>query len=268
MLVLGFAAYTQALVPGMYDQEACKCPKPGTEPQDPDEPPDRSLCYDPLCPPGYYLCCYQCDLVTCAGNMPMSLSRRGKMECIECQPGDYCEGCDLYAECPVKGITKDSLTGEDKMPKNPEYLVSNPGAKTVDDCMECTRDFEASYDRFTCEPSFRKSCDETYMRRCMASCTDVKTKCDKMKCSLYCAKQWSAECLARYVWICDYFMNPPPVKLGVVSAPEEEGFAKVQSTTTTTTTTRPECDVVCSSVWIPSVMHIIILQLLFLLNGV
>jgi len=265
MWVLSFVTYSHAMVPGMYETEACVCPKPGTEPQDPDEPPDASLCYDPLCPAGYYLCCYECDMATCAGNMPMILSRRGKRECIQCGPGDFCKGCDLFEECPIKGSTVDENTGEVVLPKNPSYMVTVPGAQSTDDCMECASDHEASYDRSQCISSFRNECNEKYMRRCMANCSETSTECERMKCAVYCAKQWSKGCLDRYGLICYYYLNPPSVNPMVMMVQEDTGFEMAKPTTTTTTTTMVDCDVVCDSAWTPSVKHILSFQLLFLL---
>jgi len=237
------------IVPGMFESEACECQIPGTPLQDPDLPPDPDLCYDPLCPAGYYLCCYQCEMANCAhNNDEMILSRRGRKECIPCAPGDICQGCDLYEECP---------TDPDEQGK---LLISKKGSKSIKDCEQCVGDYQASYDRATCEPNFRDACNQPFMKKCMSGCFPMYTECDRMKCMVTCAKEWSPKCLEKFEQICNYFLKPPIWQL---SKPLDDENASVffedTSSSTTTSNILVDCDVDCSKaysvlVWLPMLL--------------
>merc|ERR1719265_1301848 len=62
---------------------------------------DENICYEPVCPEGYFRCCSTCTSSPCYGTAYMELSWRGLVECIKCYPGDYCGGCDTFQECPA-----------------------------------------------------------------------------------------------------------------------------------------------------------------------
>ena len=90
------------------------------------------LCYEPVCPPGTYLCCASCRFSACARNSERTISTRGIRECIMCPPGHFCSGCDLPQSCPDGTMSPNS---------------SN---KVASDCRPCTGELAVSFDRTSC----------------------------------------------------------------------------------------------------------------------
>jgi len=226
-----------AYVPGMYETDKCKCEKDGLPPiLDEEAPPDPTRCYYPLCPSGYYRCCYNCTVSTCAniGNN-VTISSRGKKECLPCPTGDFCDGCDKFIQCPPTEETP------------PRQKISPPGTKLPEDCLTCAHGFEPSMSRDKCVPIFRDVCDESYLLRCRAGCETVATPCDEMKCMMLCAKREKDQCLSRFTDICNFFIHPPK---GVSSIQISEDFSLLFEDTQTLTTTLPpaiDCDVDCNA---------------------
>jgi len=60
----------------------------------------KDACYEPVCPEGYFKCCATCELSTCASQGAL-YSYRGVRECVQCLPGDFCDGCDSFQSCPT-----------------------------------------------------------------------------------------------------------------------------------------------------------------------
>lgn len=119
----------------------------------------------------------------------MHLSWRGVRECIPCQPGDFCDGCDTFASCPPN--TNGGREGA---------RISPVGATRIADCESCPQGTEASLDRTTCTDKYSDKCSEKFVQRCVRFCEaedlsrKTLTQCETLKCTMYCAKRWSDEC--------------------------------------------------------------------------
>ncbi|CAE7623315.1 unnamed protein product [Symbiodinium sp. CCMP2456] len=166
------------------DSQPCACPDPIY---------GNDICYEPVCPPGYFRCCATCYEAPCYGlKKDLQLSWRGIYECILCEPGDYCDGCDTFAQCP------DNTQANREGPR-----VSNAGSTRIADCESCAAGMQASFRRDRCVESYSDVCNEEFVQRCIRSCKAEEpsrgkklTPCEQIKCEVYCAKQWSDDCLA------------------------------------------------------------------------
>lgn len=163
---------------------SCSCPDPIL---------GDKVCYEPVCPSGYYKCCSSCSESLCSDVQHMEYSWRGIRECILCPPGDFCDGCDTLKTCPAS-----ERVGRE----GPR--VTPPGATRVADCETCGVGMEASFYRDVCVDKFKDECleetDEDYMERCMRHCTspDIARRkelnsCERMQCQIYCAKQFDTD---------------------------------------------------------------------------
>lgn len=135
----------------------------------------------------------------------MKLSWRGLVECIECFPGDYCEGCDVFEECPQN----------DAQNRDPT-MVSAAGSTGIDDCVACAAGQEASLDNRTCIDNYKEECDVRRVNRCVRGCKEVDftmsahdIACERMKCEMYCAKQYSDSCAKALSAYCVYLTETP-----------------------------------------------------------
>mgnify|MGYP002804159069 FL=1 len=164
------------------DSEPCGCPDPiyGSD-----------ICYEPVCPPGYFRCCATCYEAPCYGlKKDLELSWRGIYECIQCEPGDFCNGCDTFTRCP-----------DNTQPTREGPRVSRAGSTRIADCESCAAGMEASFKRDRCVAQYTHVCNEEFVQRCIRSCKAEEpargkklTACEQIKCEMYCAKQWSDEC--------------------------------------------------------------------------
>ncbi|CAE7441140.1 unnamed protein product [Symbiodinium natans] len=150
------------------------------------------ICYEPVCPPGYFRCCATCYEAPCYGlKKDLQLSWRGIYECILCESGDYCDGCDTFSQCP------DNTQANREGPR-----VSRAGSTRIADCESCAAGMQASFRRDRCVEAYSHVCNEEFVQRCIRSCKAEEpsrgkrlTPCEQIKCEVYCAKQWSNECL-------------------------------------------------------------------------
>jgi len=154
------------------------------------DPRDPSMRYDPVCPAGYFKCCSTCSSSPCYGSSKMYLSWRGLPECIECAPGDYCPGCDVFERCP-------NSTQENRQGKK----ISKPKSTGFGDCESCPPGLEASFDQSACMAKYTHVCSVEAVGRCIRSCKAGDPSlgkemdgCDRMKCTMFCAKRWSLDC--------------------------------------------------------------------------
>jgi len=162
------------------DTNRCQCQDPVT----------GNGCYEPVCPPGYFRCCASCGTSTCFGTQPMQLSWRGIRECIPCEPGDFCSGCDTFRKCPPNTV-----------PGRQGPRISRAKATRMVDCEGCPVGQEASLSRDICVDKYTHVCNEDVVQRCIRNCEaedaergKLLTRCELMKCTMYCAKSWSEEC--------------------------------------------------------------------------
>merc|ERR1712039_38995 len=114
------------------------------------------------------------------------------MGCIECAPGDYCDGCDTFSGCP-----------DSTQPNRAGPRISSAKSISLGDCESCPTGLEASFDRSACMMKYTDVCNVDVVSRCIRSCkaSDPSkgkqlTPCERMKCTVYCAKQWGEECLS------------------------------------------------------------------------
>lgn len=183
---------------------ACSCPDPIL---------GEGVCYEPVCPSGYYKCCSTCKASTCADHQTMEYSWRGILECILCPPGDFCDGCDTLKTCPESD--REGREGP---------RVTPAGATRVAECETCGVGMEASYFRNVCVDLFKSECtvdtDTDYMERCIRHCSseDITrrkelSECEKMKCQMYCAKQFDDQfdghCVEQIKPQCLFLTNSP-----------------------------------------------------------
>lgn len=180
------------VIPSRIDTEArCQCEDPmGREGSD--------ICYEPACPPGYYRCCASCSNAPCYGAMEdIEYSWRGVRECIVCKPGDYCPGCDQFITCPEsKKISREGPT------------TSVAGTILETNCETCAVGMEANLDRTGCTQRYSHECNIKFVQRCIRGCQPENltrtelTPCERMKCTMYCAKSWSEECAEALAYRC------------------------------------------------------------------
>eukprot|EP00927_Polykrikos_kofoidii_P053141 TRINITY_DN4735_c0_g1_i2.p1 TRINITY_DN4735_c0_g1~~TRINITY_DN4735_c0_g1_i2.p1 ORF type:complete len:289 (-),score=38.49 TRINITY_DN4735_c0_g1_i2:39-812(-) len=186
--------------------------------------------YEPVCAEGYFRCCSTCREAPCFNNAEMELSWRGYPECIRCEPGDFCPGCDVFFQCPVS--TRPGREGP---------RVSQAGAIEMGNCEACAPGTEASLDLSQCVPRYSDKCDKRFVQRCMRGCEseDITrrkelTPCEEMKCMMYCAKQWSQDCVGAMESHCRYITEyTPPTQNSLAMLDEGVQFL-------------PNCDVDCS----------------------
>jgi len=167
---------------------------------------DRSVSeepYEPLCPPGFYLCCATCSRSSCYSTEDAVLSWRGLPECLLCEAGDFCSGCDMFKVCPPN-----------EQPGREGPRISQRGTSQIVECETCPLGQEASFSRDACAPKYTDVCNEKAVQRCIRGCrSDIPangkklTECEYMKCSMYCTKAWSDECAARYSEHCTFLVN-------------------------------------------------------------
>lgn len=189
--------WTAAGMSSLYEDDGCQCkdPKGGWE------------CYNPVCPDGYYKCCFNCEVSLCAeGETKINnlvLSYRGVFECLKCKPGDFCPGCDQYAECPPEMRTGDRGT------QKPTPKISAAGSVEERDCKRCPFDYEASLERDRCVNPWRDACNVYRMEVCVAGCKPHNgDECERMACLLYCANQQSKKCLWAFKDDCETLNMP------------------------------------------------------------
>lgn len=218
-LVLLWRGASAAPLPRPSVVEECACMDPIRE----------DVCYQPVCPPGFYKCCATCKEASCYGSAKMYLSWRGLEECIECEPGDFCPGCDVFHGCP------DSTQAYREGPR-----VSAKGAISISQCESCPTGREASFDRGACMPKYSDVCNSVVVSRCIRNCKASEpkrgkklTECEKMKCTIYCSKAWSQACLDKVSEYCMFAITTVGNMSGGISA--EYGAGAIS-----------DCDVDCS----------------------
>eukprot|EP00747_Dinoflagellata_sp_TGD_P163095 gnl/TRDRNA2_/TRDRNA2_181423_c0_seq1.p1 gnl/TRDRNA2_/TRDRNA2_181423_c0~~gnl/TRDRNA2_/TRDRNA2_181423_c0_seq1.p1 ORF type:complete len:271 (-),score=35.06 gnl/TRDRNA2_/TRDRNA2_181423_c0_seq1:141-953(-) len=157
-------------------------------------------CYEPVCGPGYYKCCVTCRESTCYGKLDMELSYRGIRECIKCPAGFYCDGCDRFFRCPPNDI-----------PGREGPRVARPGSAQLADCEACSAVQESTLAFDRCVDKFTDVCDRKRVSRCIRGCESPDptrrkklTACELMKCTMYCAKEFSDQCAARIADQCRF----------------------------------------------------------------
>jgi len=168
-----------------------------------------NLCVEPVCYPGFYRCCFDCHVSTCARdelgvfpNGALTLSKRGVMECVECKPGDVCSGCDEFEECP--STVESSTQGTARVVPQ----ISAPGSASKLECQKCPDGYDADTSLDRCVPQFRASCEKTLLEICMLGCkvNPTNDECETLACKLYCAKDQekkNPECLKSFEETCN-----------------------------------------------------------------
>jgi len=194
------------VIPSRIDSEArCQC-------EDPLGRAGSGVCYEPACPPGYYRCCASCPNAPCYGSFKdIEFSWRGVKECILCRPGDFCPGCDQFQECPISNkVNREGPT------------TSRAGTVLQTNCETCAVGMEANLDRTGCTQRYSDVCSVKFVQRCIRGCEPENmtrsemTPCERMKCTMYCAKAWSDECAAALAYRCQIlseiggFADPTP----------------------------------------------------------
>jgi hypothetical protein len=156
--------------------------------------------FEPVCPPGYFRCCATCKDSACYGSEKLMLSWRGIPECLLCEPGDFCDGCDNFKLCPANDL-----------PGREGPRVSRAGSSQIVECESCPMGYEASYSRDACAPKYTDVCYEKTMQRCLRGCRSstpsngkMLDACEFMQCSMYCAKAHSEACAEKYGEHCRY----------------------------------------------------------------
>lgn len=183
----------------------CSCPDPLY---------GDAVCYEPVCPLGYYKCCATCGDAPCFSEEDLMISWRGIPECIKCTPGDFCDGCDDFKKCPPS-----------VRPGREGARVTKPGAIAISNCEVCAVGTEAWFDGQQCASQYSKATDECggkpccnveFVARCQRNCESPDvfrrkqlTECEKMKCAMFCAKQWSDDCAMTLGKHCEYVTTPP-----------------------------------------------------------
>jgi len=202
------AARSMAAVPTMP-------PRPNTLPSC-ENPLNGKGGYEPVCPSGYFRCCATCKGAPCFSEKGLYLSWRGIRECIKCSPGDYCKGCDTFQRCRPSDVV--GRTGP---------RISPTGATRPQDCEICPTGYEADLHRAVCVKKWTHVCNAKYVKRCVRNCWAEEPKrmknlnpCEKMKCQIYCAKQWDGACAAAFKTECLYRKTGPGI-YDLYSADEE-----------------------------------------------
>mmetsp|Transcript_40596 Transcript_40596/g.71428 ORF Transcript_40596/g.71428 Transcript_40596/m.71428 type:complete len:261 (-) Transcript_40596:61-843(-) len=196
-LLVGICGHsTQADMPPRPTIQRLECQDPAY--------PDKSG-YSPVCAPGYFRCCATCKGATCWSEEGLEISWRGIRECVKCKAGDYCDGCDNFQRCP-----KSDRSG------SPGPKISPPGSIRPQDCEICATGLEADIERRRCVQKYSDVCESRFVGRCMRQCEAEDpsrgkqlTPCEKMKCQMYCAKDWSPDCLSAMEKQCRYLVGGP-----------------------------------------------------------
>ncbi|CAD7976965.1 unnamed protein product, partial [Amoebophrya sp. A25] len=98
-----------------------------------------TLFYEPVCPQGWWKCCYSCACSTCVRESfkdELRLSYRGVMECLPCRRGDYCSGCDFFQPCEQE-VRRGPGGVQYRVPR-----ISDPEAVFPRDCQRCPDGYE------------------------------------------------------------------------------------------------------------------------------
>mmetsp|Transcript_32055 Transcript_32055/g.68289 ORF Transcript_32055/g.68289 Transcript_32055/m.68289 type:complete len:184 (-) Transcript_32055:73-624(-) len=147
------------------------------------------------------------------------MSWRGLRECIKCESGDFCAGCDVFQRCPEN--TQEGREGP---------RISSPGATRISDCESCPAGQEASFLRNMCVDKYSDVCNEAFVSRCIRNCEAEDTsmgknlnECEVLKCTMYCSKRWSDDCAAAVRSTCKYMTKPPDQVASSFFAGELEG---------------------------------------------
>jgi len=208
------------------EEEPCEC----TDPTDPEGL--KEVCYEPVCPAGYYKCCASCKEAACYGSLHMTLSNRGLPQCLQCETGDFCNGCDTFTKCP-----------DSTQPNRAGPRISGMGSSSIAQCESCPRGKEASFDKSACMPKYSDVCNVAVVSRCIRNCKAEDpirgkqlTPCERMKCTMYCANRWSADCGTKVAEYCVFSTTEAENLAGGVEA--EEGQGAIAG-----------CDVDCSRAW-------------------
>jgi len=169
---------------------SCPCPDPRRKDEAPLKDADGYLmCYQRQCEKGFFRCCSDCQVASCANRVPMYISARGVPECIRCYPGEWCD-CDVFNQCPMGAQGR---------------MVSNPGGKRVMDCSSCVVGEEPDIFMRSCIPKYSDVCIVGQLKYCYAGCK-IKTLpnedafftteyCDVWKCLMHCAAKQGPQCL-------------------------------------------------------------------------
>eukprot|EP00434_Breviolum_minutum_P034549 symbB.v1.2.030585.t1/scaffold3464.1/size56234/8 len=128
-------------------------------------------------------CCATCYEAPCYGlKKDLELSWRGIYECIQCEPGDFCNGCDTFTRCP-----------DNTQPTREGPRVSRAGSTRIADCESCAAGMEASFKHDRCVAQYTHVCSEEFIQRCIRSCKAEEpargkklTACEQIKCEMYC----------------------------------------------------------------------------------
>lgn len=164
----------------------------------------KGACYEPVCPEGYFKCCATCELSTCASQGAL-YSYRGVRECVQCLPGDFCDGCDSFQSCPT-------VTREGKEVAK----ISQRGSKMEEDCLTCSVGEEPDLQRSACITVYSHVCSKSFLERCTQGCDGADsipptmTPCEQMKCIMYCARLWSDECADALRRRCEFLRDFTP----------------------------------------------------------
>jgi len=184
-----------------------------------EDPRGTGECYLPVCPPGYFKCCASCKEAPCFGTEKMYLSWRGLPECIECAPGDYCDGCDTFKRCP-----------DSTQPNRAGPRISQAKSISLGDCESCPTGLEGSFDRSVCMAKYTDVCNKEVVSRCIRSCKAEDpsrgkhlTPCERMKCTMYCSKQWGEDCATAVKDYCVFSTTLVTDLEGGIEAEEGQG---------------------------------------------
>ncbi|CAD7947143.1 unnamed protein product [Amoebophrya sp. A120] len=222
---------------------------------------NRDVCFQPVCPKGYFRCCHECEWASCftrsfstrENNRTLQLSLRGEFECLPCERGDYCAGCDDFHECPK---TQRLSYAERKVVDTPK--ISLPRASHERECLTCPSEGEADYTNDRCLPSpWRHACDEKELEHCLLDCKRGADACDQLKCRMACAKEQSEACVAAFKEMCEEMVKRPLDFFGVPIHPTDytnerthgNFFADAAMATIEPVRLHKVCDANCSAAW-------------------
>lgn len=179
-------------------------PRPNTLPECTDPVTEKGG-YEPVCPKGYFRCCATCKGATCFSEKDLFMSWRGVRECVRCPPGYYCKGCDIYEKCR-----------ESEIPGRIGPKITPMGSERGQDCEICPAGQEADLELSRCVKRWTDVCNKKFVGRCVRNCRAEDPSrmknlnfCEKMKCQLFCAMQWSTECAKAFAWECDFRKSGP-----------------------------------------------------------
>ncbi|CAD7953456.1 unnamed protein product [Amoebophrya sp. A120] len=117
-------------------------------------------------------------------NTELTLSSRGRMECLPCRKGDYCTGCDNFAKCPEEE-RRDALRGYARysVPR-----LSNSKSVFARECARCPDGWEPDLWLRRCVREFRNECDMELLHLCMDRCY-YYDECERHQCLVNCARE-------------------------------------------------------------------------------